>query len=225
MMEDDALGFELERVRAELAAARTEHARLGAKIAGLEAQSQALAKALPGIGGSDGTPRTAAPRTDAIVDILTGVDTEMAIRDVIAALRDSGREETYDNVAADLAYLADRGRIVRLRRGVYNRPDRIVIPLTTGSLNHSYIPLANHLGFFPADAVGSPNERDGQGAALTLHFAGLPNPVETDIAGIHKDFRRRPPIKQFFAHHGLRPDEKIAIEKIHDYEYRVLPVR
>jgi hypothetical protein len=46
----------------------------------------------------------------------------MTIRDVIAALHDSGREnETYDNVAADLAYLADRGRISRLRRGVYAR--------------------------------------------------------------------------------------------------------
>jgi hypothetical protein len=48
----------------------------------------------------------------------------MTIKDVIAALRGKGREhESYDNVAADLAYLADRGRIARLRRGVYGRPD------------------------------------------------------------------------------------------------------
>jgi hypothetical protein len=144
---------------------------------------------------------------------------------VIAALHDSGREnETYDNVAADLAYLADRGRIVRLRRGVYARPDRIVITLTEGSLNSSYINLGNHLGFFPADAVGPTNSRDGEGKMLTVRFDGLPDPVETDIAAPH-DFRRRGPIRQFFAHHDLKPGEKIAIEKHSDYEYRVLPTR
>jgi Transcriptional regulator, AbiEi antitoxin len=154
-------------------------------------------------------------------------DTEMTIKDVIAALRDSGRDhETYDSVAADLAYLADRGRIARLRRGVYARPDRIVITLTAGSLNSSYINLGDHLGFFPADAVGAANARDGVGAMLTVHFDGRPGPVETDITGApHKFFRRRAPIKEFFADHDLQPGENIAIEKQSAYEYRVLPVR
>jgi len=36
---------------------------------------------------------------------------------------------------------------VRLRRGVYSRPDRIVISLTAGSLNNNYIAVGDHLGF------------------------------------------------------------------------------
>jgi hypothetical protein len=105
-------------------------------------------------------------------------------------------------------------------------PNRIIITLTQGSLNNSYINLVHHLGFFPADAVGAANARDGVGAMLKVHFDGLPDPVETDIAGApHKDFRRRAPIRQFFTHHNLKAGDKIAIEKLSDYEYRVLPVR
>jgi len=49
---------------------------------------------------------------------------------------------------------------------------------------------------------------------LTLHYAGLPDPVETDIAGSpHLDFRRRGSIRKFFEHHKLRPGDEIAIEK------------
>ena len=226
-MQGNILSTELEQVRSELAAAEVEYASIGAKIAGLQAQREALTRALSGMGGHGGKASITRPRTNAIVDVLIAADTEMTIKDVIAALHDSGREnETYDNIAADLAYLADRGRIVRLRRGVYARPDRIVITLTEGSLNNSYIYLGNQLGFFPADAVGAANARDGEGVMLTVHFDGLPGPVETDITGApHKNLRCRAPVRQFFTHHDLNPGEKIAIEKQSDYEYRVLPAR
>jgi hypothetical protein len=225
-MQGDTLRSELEQVRSELAAAEVEYASTGARIAGLKARSEALTRALSGTTGGRGKA-SIKPRTEAIVDVLMAADAEMTIKDVIAALHDSGREhESYDNIAADLAYLADRERIARLRRGVYGRPDRIVIPLTGGSLRNSYINLGNHLGFFPADSVGSVNARDGEGTMLTVHFEGLPDPVETDIAGApHKDLRRRAPIKEFFEHHDLQAGEKIAIEKQSDYEYCVLPVR
>ena len=227
-MEDDILRTELERVASELAAAKTEYTSLGAKIAGLEAQREALSR------GIAGTERLSAQnvnmagkyRTEAIVDLLTAADSEMSIKDVIEGLRDSGRpHETYDNVAADLAYLAERRRISRLRRGVYTRRDRIVIPITQGSLEHSYIRLANYLGFFPADAVGPSNGHDVKGALLTLHFAGLPQPVETDIDGTHNFFRCRGCVREFFAYHQLQPGEKVAIEKQSEYEYHVLPSR
>ena len=183
-MKDNILRSELEQVHSELAAAEVEYASLGAKIKGLQARSEALTRALSGMAGHSGKASITKPRTDAIVDVLMAADTEMTINDVIAALHDSGRDrESYNNVAADLAYLADRGRIDRLRRGVYARPERIVITLTQGSLNNSYINLGNHLDFFPADAVGSTNRRDGEGIMLTLHYDGLPDPVETDIAG------------------------------------------
>jgi hypothetical protein len=225
-VQDNILRSELEQVHSELAAAKVEYASLGAKIKGLQAQSEALTQALSGMAGHSSRASITKPRTDAIVDVLMASDTEMTINDVIAALHNSGRDENYDNVAADLAYLADRGRVDRLRRGVYVRPERIVITLTQGSINNSYINLGNHLDFFPADAVGSTSRSGGEGAMLTLHYAGLPDPVETDIAGApHKDFRDRTSIRKFFAHHDLKSGEKIAIVKRSDYEYRVLPAR
>jgi hypothetical protein len=226
-VQDNILRSELEQVNSELAAAEVEYASLGAKIKGLQARSEALTRALSGMAGHSGKASITKPRTDAIVDVLMASDTEMTINDVIAALHHNGRDhESYDNVAADMAYLADRGRIDRLRRGVYARPERIVIALTQGSLNNSYINLGNHLDFFPADAVGSTSRHGGEGAMLTLHYDGLPEPVKTDIAGApHKDFRDRGSIRKFFAHHDLKPGEKIAIVKQSDYEYRVLPAR
>lgn len=226
-MRDNILRSELEQVHSELAAAQVEYASLGAKIKGLQARSEALTQALSGMAGHSGKASITKPRTDAIVDVLMASDTEMTINDVIAALHNSGRDhESYDNIASDLAYLADRGRIDRLRRGIYARPERIVITLTQGSLNNSYINLGNHLDFFPADAVGSTSRSGGEGTMLTLHYDGLPDPVETDIAGApHKDFRDRTSIRKFFAHHDLKAGEKIAIEKRSDYEYRVMPAR
>ena len=225
-MQDDILRSEIEHVRSELAAAEVEYASLGAKIKGLQARLEALTRAHSGMTGHGGKASSTKPRTDAIVDVLMAADTEMTINDVIAALHDSGRDhESYDNIASDLAYLADRGRIEKPRRGVYARPERIVITLTKGSLNSSYINLGNHLDFFPADAVGSASRSDGEGTMLTLHYGGLLGPVETDIDDHHKFFRDRASTRKFFAHHDLKPGDKISIERQSDYEYRVLPAR
>ncbi len=120
-MDDSTLRSELDQVTAELSAARTQYASLGAKVAGLEAQQLALSKAL-----AHAQPGTTAPvvaprhRTDAIVAVLEMTGTEMSIQDVITALGDVGRPgESYDNVSVDLAYLVERGRAKRARRGVY----------------------------------------------------------------------------------------------------------
>ena len=72
----------------------------------------------------------------------------------------------------------------------------ILIRLTQGGLNNNYLSLAKHLGFFPAAAIGAAKVQDGEGALLTLHFAGFPETVETDIAGKHKFFRRGDPWRQ-----------------------------
>jgi hypothetical protein len=120
-MDEDALRSELDQVTSELAAARIQHASIGAKIAGLEAQQLALTRALTHVpqtaGTNEATPRY---RTDAIVAVLEAAGTGMSIQDVIAGLADIGRPgETAANVGVDLAYLAERGRVERVRRGVY----------------------------------------------------------------------------------------------------------
>lgn len=121
-MRDDALESELDQVTTELAAARIEYTSLGARIAGLQARHAALSKAVSGAGQQSRPSGSAAPgyRTDAIVAILDAAGSEMSINDVLAAIRQAGRgHETYDNVGVDLAYLAERGRVTRVRRGIY----------------------------------------------------------------------------------------------------------
>ena len=103
--------------------------------------------------------------------------------------------------------------------------DEIVIVLTQGNLNNGHVYLRQHLDFFPADAIGAANAHDGQGAPLTVHFAGLPGMVQTDIAGDKVVFRSRGPWRKFFAHHALRPSDTIIIKRLAAYEYRVVPGR
>jgi hypothetical protein len=104
-------------------------------------------------------------------------------------------------------------------------PDRIVIPLTQGNINHNHVYLARHLGFFPADAIGGHNKQAGQGRPLKLHFEGFPGTEATDITSDHKSFRVRKPWQKFFERHDLRAGDKVAVERISAYEYRVVPVR
>ena len=103
--------------------------------------------------------------------------------------------------------------------------DKMEITLTQGNLTNSHVYLRQHLGFFPADAVGAANARDRQGTPLTVHFAGLPEAAETDIAGDKYIFRSRGPWRRFFAHHALRPGDTVIIERLAAHEYRVVPGR
>jgi len=233
-MDDTTLRSELEQVTSALAAAQTEYASVGARIAGLEAHRAALLRAIPAPDTEgEGDSIAARHRTDHIVEVLSATGTEMSANDVISALRDTGRpHQTYDNISADLAYLADRGRIARVRRGVYaaiNEPqadaDRIVIPLTQGNINNNHVYLARHLDFFPADAIGGHNKRAGQGTPLKLNLEGFPGVESSDIDPNHKFFRLRGKAWQdFFKRHGLRAGDKVAIERISAYEYRVVPI-
>lgn len=138
-MDDSELQSELDQVTAELTAARIQHASLGARIAGLEARQLALTRALGNLQPTDSkraqTPRY---RTDAIVAVLEASGTEMSIQDVITGLADIGRPgETYDNVGVDLAYLAERGRVTRVRRGVYASAPAAPAGTTTRSASSS----------------------------------------------------------------------------------------
>jgi hypothetical protein len=132
----DALRSELDQVSSELGASRVQYASLGARIAGLEAQQQALVRALAHHGHAAGGAEIAVPRyrTDAIVAVLEASGTEMSIHDVIDGLANMGRPgETYDNVGADLAYLVERGRADRARRGVYMAAASSAADTTTNS--------------------------------------------------------------------------------------------
>jgi hypothetical protein len=105
-----------------------------------------------------------------------------------------------------------------------NDRDRILISVTQGGLDNSYLSLAGNLEFFPQDSLGPSNSRDGEGTMLTLHFAGLDGTHLTDIASNYPNFRRRGPWSRFFAHHQIAAGDVVAIERLSRYEYRVFPL-
>jgi hypothetical protein len=118
----DVLRAELDQVTSELGAAETEYASLGAKVAGLAARQSALRKALQStdLGVGVVPAPVSGYRTDAIVAVLAKGSSALSIKEVVAELRGNGRpDETYNNVSADLAYLAEKGRVARVKRGIY----------------------------------------------------------------------------------------------------------
>lgn len=78
--------------------------------------------------------------------------------------------------------------------------------------------------FFPEDARGPSNLRDGEGAMVTLQFAELDGTFPTDIATNYPNFRHRGPWRTFFTRHRIAAGDAVAIERLSEYEYRVLPV-
>ena len=101
----------------------------------------------------------------------------------------------------------------------------IVIKLTQANLKYNHLYLRKNLDFFPGDAIGGANKRE-EGEPLTLNFDGLPELVETDIAGDKKIFRCRLPWRMFFAHHpDLAEGGSVIIERQSDRVYRVSPLR
>jgi hypothetical protein len=101
--------------------------------------------------------------------------------------------------------------------------DKIEIVLTQGNINNNHVYLSEHLDFFPSDAVGALASEMGEGRALTLHVHGLSEPVETDIAGDKRFFRKRGFWKDFFVSHELRAGDTIRITKRSPYEYVIEP--
>ena len=105
-------------------------------------------------------------------------------------------------------------------------PARIVVTLTQGNLNNNHIYLSGHLNFFPEDAIGATNKQGKRGKQLKLRFDGLSDVALTDIVPDHKIFRLRGKSwQEFFKRHGLHAGDKVAVERLSAYEYRVIPVR
>ena len=67
-----------------------------------------------------------------------------------------------------------------------SRWPELLIELTGGNIRNGHFYLRRHLSYFPDDAVGPANSRTGTGDPVTVHFAGRPAPVVTDIAGGNK---------------------------------------
>lgn len=100
--------------------------------------------------------------------------------------------------------------------------DRIVVRITEGAYQWSYLSLGRRKHFFPQEAVGAPNRNQGIGRELTLHIEGFAAPIQTDITRDKFGFRNRF-WREFFDKHHLQPGDRVIIEKIDPFTYRIAP--
>ena len=93
--------------------------------------------------------------------------------------------------------------------------------------NHLY--LTGHTDFFPADCYGPASEKAGAARLLRLDVEGLPEPVMTDIptdartGKPRRFFRKRGWVREFFAKHGIKAGDTIAIERLSSHRFRITP--
>jgi hypothetical protein len=116
------LEVDLQQVRDELAVAQAEHARLTAKIVGLQAQRDALIRALAG--GPEPRAKadvdvTTLTKDQAIVGVLRQAAGPMRIKEIVEAMTAAGRTETYNGVSVYLDTLVKTGQVIRVSRGRY----------------------------------------------------------------------------------------------------------
>jgi hypothetical protein len=101
--------------------------------------------------------------------------------------------------------------------------DNRVITLTGGNIRNQHFYLRELRDFFPPDVFGGSSESE-PGRSVTVHWGG-PEPAVTDIAADKMIFRSRDFVRAFFSRYQLVEGERIAIEKLSDYEYRIAPLR
>lgn len=104
-----------------------------------------------------------------------------------------------------------------------------LVCVTAGNLRQNHLNLGGHDDFFPADCYGAATKDGRRGKLLRLDVEGLAAPVMTDIPTEAKTgkprrfFRDRAWAREFFAKHGIKPGDTVAIERISSHRFRVSP--
>lgn len=104
-----------------------------------------------------------------------------------------------------------------------------LICVNAANLRANHLYLTGHADFFPADCYGGSSEKEGTGELLRLDVLGLSAPVYTDIpteansGKPRRFFRKRAWVGEFFAKHGIKPGDTVAIERLGSHRFRVLP--
>lgn len=117
------LRADFQQITAQLNEALREQARINARIAGLQAERDALAQALATTSdGRDGDrlDLSRMSKTDAILAVLRSAGSPLTIPEIVTALHDAGRpRETYNGVSVYLQGLLAEERVDRPSRGHY----------------------------------------------------------------------------------------------------------
>ncbi len=93
------------------------------------------------------------------------------------------------------------------------------LTVTQGNLNNHHLYLTEVLDLFPEDVIGGPNRE--QAAPRTVRVLWGESTVETDIVRVKQIFRRRKWVRLFFASAGVREGDRILLEQLEPYKYRV----
>lgn len=107
-----------------------------------------------------------------------------------------------------------------------NGPSRLIgeVPITQGNIDNNHIYLRSIFDKFPADAKGGPNRASAAKKEIVVDW-GDPEPVRTDLDGEKRFFRARSWIGRFYKLNRAKAGDKVRIEEIAPYRYRVSLVR
>lgn len=94
------------------------------------------------------------------------------------------------------------------------------VEITDGNIANNHIYLRSFFDRFPADAVGGSNKATRAKRDLTVEWGGA-EPVRTDLDGQKKFFRARGWIGAFYQLHRARAGDRVVVEEIAPYRYRV----
>jgi hypothetical protein len=92
--------------------------------------------------------------------------------------------------------------------------------VTQGNVDNYHFYMRPFLNRFPGDLIGGPNKGMAATSTAIVDWGG-PSPVETDIDGEKKFFRKRSWVRQFFRDNDVEPGDKVRVEETAPYHYRV----
>jgi hypothetical protein len=102
--------------------------------------------------------------------------------------------------------------------------DEITMPFSEAGERNDYLLLRHAMkqrpGSIPEDTIGPANQKNGNGHMLTVHFAGLPHPIRTDLDPA-RSFCNRSETRSFYRQAKPRPGDLIVVRKTGDYECSV----
>src|SRR5262249_42899852 len=93
------------------------------------------------------------------------------------------------------------------------------LELTRANLRHGHVYLGKHLDFFPQHVLGGANK--SKAAPRKIEVQWNSEVVHTDIDREKRIFRQRGWLRRFFAANNLAPGDRVVLERLGPYSYRV----
>ena len=94
------------------------------------------------------------------------------------------------------------------------------VSITQGNITNNHIYLRNVFDRFPPEAIGGSNQGAAADREITIDWGGT-SPVQTDLDGTKKIFRKRGWIRDFFERKQVAPGTIISIDQTGPLRYRL----